>query len=267
MAQFNFSQIKGKITDTFSSLFQKNRFENDIQDLIKLSKSRPNDMRVLIKLAETYFRARNIPEAIKSYEKVADTYLNNNFILKAASIYKNILKLDPSRIEYNKKLASLYQKLNMKHDAITQYRIVMQYYSSHKKDEKLMETAQELLDFDPSPNNRRKLAEIYQSFGKTKEASEQYHILAKEYREKEDYKSLLRIYELILPSEPKNTAMIRDVCILYLRQKDPENALKVMERYKVDNEDQFADLFEKSKMLQKALRQANHPSNLAARAS
>ena len=87
-------------------------------------------MRIKIKIAETYFKAKDIPHAIQTYLEVSKIYIEHNFILKAVAIYKNILKLDPTLVDINLDLADLYLKLDMTGDTVTQYQIAMQHYAS-----------------------------------------------------------------------------------------------------------------------------------------
>lgn len=250
----NLQVIKKKIKEFSSRLTQKSKYEHILKDYESLAVTHPEDMRIQLKIAETYFRARETEKAIETYRKIAQKYSEENFILKAVAILKNILKLDPLRVDVNIKLAELFLKLEMTADAANQYQIVMQNYSTGGEGEKLIETCQKLVEIDPSPKNRRKLADTYLSHGMTKKAIEQYEALAKIHRTARQYDDLLRVLELILPHKPSSFSMIKDVSILYLRRQDPDNAIRTMERYKVDGEAEFADLYDKAKLMQNALR-------------
>lgn len=245
---------KKKIKELASRLFQKNKYERILVDYLALAEEHPNDMRIRLKIAETYFQSKDIANAIAAYRQVADHYEKENFILKAVAIYKNILKLDPTLVEINMKLAELYKKLNMLPDCVNQYRIVMETHATLGEKEKVIETCRQLVEIDPSVSNRRKLAEIYHTHGLTKEAVEQYEILAHEFRKNKQYDNLLRIYELILPHKPQSRSLIKDVCILYLRRQEPDNAVRTMERYKVDTEPEFTNIYEKAQQMKEALR-------------
>lgn len=244
----------GKYKEFFARLFQKNKYEKILHDYEELSDTRPGDMRLKIKMAETYFKAKEIKKAVEVYDFVANHYVRENFILKAVAIYKNILKLDPALVEINIKLAELYLKLDMKVDAINQYRIVMQVYADKKDRDNLLDICHKMIELDSSPQNYRKLAEFYQAYGMTKEALEQYQYLAKIYRENKNYDDLLHVYEIILPHQQKNKALIKDICILYLRNQEPDMAIRTIERYKMEGDEIFVQLIEKAKLMKKALR-------------
>lgn len=244
---------KKTLKEFFSHLFQSNKYERHLKDLLAQIAKNPEDVRLKLDITQIYLKTKDIPNAIQTYREVTDLYLKQNFILKAVATYKNILKLAPNLVEINLILGELYTKLSMIPDAVNQYRIAMQIYGSHHDKEKQVELGHKLVELDPSPLNRRKLAEIYQAHGQSEEAVKHYEILAKTYREQKQYDDLLRVYELILPHQVENHAMIKDVCILYLRKQEPDHAIRTLERYKVQNEDQFAPLLEKAKLMKKAL--------------
>ena len=87
-----------------------------------------------------------------------------------------------------------------------------------------------------------------------KEAVNKYKELAQELKSAQKYDDLLQVYELILPHQPTNLSMIKDVCILYLRRREPDNAIRTIQRYKVETEPQFSQLYDKAKLLKEALR-------------
>lgn len=245
---------KKKLKELASRLFQKNKYEKVLDDYLALAEEHPSDMRIRLKVAETYFKSHDIDHAVESYRQVAEHYEREDFILKAVAVYKSILKLNPALVEVNLKLAELYEKLSMPQDVGNQYRIVMETYATLGDKEKVIETCRKLVELDPSPLNRRKLAEIYQTHGLTKQAVEQYEIMAREFRLNKEYDNLLRMYELILPHKTKNQAIIKDICILYLRRQEADNAIRTMERYKVDAEPEFVNLYEKAQQMKNALR-------------
>ena len=253
--QSSVKAFQEKFRELTTRFFEK-KHDRDLKEALGLAAVNPTDMRARIHIAEAYFKAKNIGKAIDTYKEVAQSYIQDNFILKAAAIYKNILKLDPTLIDINLKLAELYMKLEMIPDAVTQFRIALQAYELASDKEKLLTIGKKLVDIDPSPLNRRKLAEIYLTNRMTKEALAQYGILAQAYRDAKQYDELLRVYEIMLPHQTENRTVIKDVCILYLRRQEPENAIRTIEKYKLDAQPPFSELYDKAKLMLKALRSA-----------
>lgn len=252
MALFQ-NSLQKKLKEISAHFFQ-DKYEKALKEAMAVSASRPGDMRARLRVAELFFKTKKLDRAIEIYHAVASQFIQENFILKAVAIYKNILKLDPSRVEINLKLAELYQKLEMISDAANQYRIAIQLYGTKNQRDKIVDICKKLVDLDPSNLNRKKLGEIYQANGMTNEAIEQYEILANNFKQAKEYDDLMRIYELILPHKPDNKAIIKDLMILYLRSKNPDSALRLLEKQKMDAEPEFKDLVEKAKLMKKALR-------------
>ncbi|MBX7149505.1 tetratricopeptide repeat protein [bacterium] len=255
----NLKETKEKVTKFLQELKPTNRYDTALKNYINELSKNPKDARIKLKIAETYFKSKKVDKAIEVYFDVAEQYLEENFLLKAISIYKNILKLNPALMEVNIKLAQLYQKLDMTTEAANQYKIVMQCHMRRQEKEKLIETCITLIEIEPSPANIRKLGEVYQAYGMIPDALEQYEKLSQIYRNNKNYDELLRVYELILAHKPDKKSMIRDVCILYLRKQEPDQAIRTMERFKVDGDEEFSDLFNKSKLMRQALRVSTPP--------
>lgn len=248
-----------QIRKVLANVFQANRYDRLLQDLQDLAISHPKDMRIKIKVAETYFRSKQIDKAVETYEFVAQNYLKQNFTLKAINIYKNILKIKPSMVETNFTLAELFLKLDMKVEAINQYKIAIKIFDAEKNKEKLIDTYQKLLQLDSSTTIRRKLAETYQAYGLQKEALDQFEILGQIFRTQKQYDDLMHIYELLLSHNPENKSMMKDLCVLYLRKQDADGAIRMMERNKVESEEAFAPLYEKARAMKKLLKSPKHP--------
>lgn len=250
---FDFSGISAKI-DTLRKKWFQNPHEKTLADLLKLERDDPNDLRYKQKLAETYYRLERLDEAVAKYIEIAAAHEKKDFNLKAIKVYKTILKIRPELVDINLRLAQLFAKVGLVGEAANQFRIVVNYFAIRGDQEKTVALSQQLVKLDPSNANRHKLAEIYQSAGMMDKALEQYEILAKEYRAAKNYDYLLQVYEMILPHKPGNKAILKDVCILYLRQQKPDKALSAMDRYKASPDDEtFKSLFEKARLMQDAL--------------
>jgi tetratricopeptide (TPR) repeat protein len=211
-------------------------------------------MRVRQRIAEYHYRQGEFDEAVEIYQEIAEYYDKEDFVLKAIDTCKNVLKIKPDLVDVNLRLATLYLKVDMKTEASNQFRIAINHFGRIGDSDRALSLAQQLVQVDGSNENRAKLAEIYISCNMAEEAVKQYEILAKEYRLKKNYDKLLHYYELILPHRQTNMAVIRDLCILYLRKKHPDRALHIMEQYKVVSDPNFADLVEKARLMQEALR-------------
>lgn len=245
---------KSKFLRDLSQKFLRDKKEKTLEDLLGLLHDNPQDMRVKQKVAETYYKLSRVDEAANTYLEIARHFENENFYLKAIQAFKNILKIKPNLLEINLKLAELYLKIDMPQEAANQYRIAVTAYAIMGFKEKALEISEKLVKVDPSQENQTKLAEIYQMNDMKDEALKQYENLARQYRVNKDYAKLLHIYELILPHKPNNRAILKDICILYLRNKNPNRALQIIDQYNMQNDDTFKELAEKSHLMIEVLK-------------
>lgn len=225
---------KDKILEAAKDFVTQGKLDKAIREFEKIVAVDPKDMRVKLQIAELFVKRRQIPEAIKSYREVAESYTHDGFFLKAVTVYKNILRLNPSILDVNQALAGLYEKMGLAKDAIHQYEILAvalehknQYDEAQKLREKLVELAPD------SPLHRVRLAEAYQRDGRKEDSLVQYEILAKQYRErKEDPKKLVELYERILPHRPENKEMLSELVHIYHASKNFRPAIKWIENRK-----------------------------------
>ena len=68
----------------------------------------PGDLRAQLKMAELLERLDQKKEAIQMYQKVAEAYAQDGFLLQAISINKMILRMDPDSKDVNDRLIQLY---------------------------------------------------------------------------------------------------------------------------------------------------------------
>lgn len=232
----------------------KNKTTKEIESLHDEAEATPQDMRIKQKIAEAYYKQGKIDESANAFLEMARHYESENFLLKSIKTYKNILQIKPDLIEVNLKLADLYKKLNMNFEASNQYRIAIASYAVLGNKERALQLSEDLVRIDPSQENKTKLAEIYQINGMKNEALKQYEELAKMYRIEKKYDKLMHIYELILPHRPNHTAIIKDLCILHLRNQNPHRCLQIIDQYKLSHDDNFKELLSKAHMMVEVLK-------------
>lgn len=225
---------KDKILDTIKDFITQGKFDKATREYEKLLALDPQDMRIKLRIAELYAKCRQIPEAIKAYREVAEHYAADGFYLKAVTVYKNILRLNPSLMDINNALADLYEKMGLNKDAVHQFEILAQTYDQKGLFQDSLKIRQKLVELAPhDAGHRVRLAEAYQREDKKEEAIEQYEVLAKQFAEqKKEASRLIELYERILPYRPQNKEMLADLVKIYYDKKDFKMALKWLEQSK-----------------------------------
>ncbi len=246
---------KEKIIDLFKGLFQKKGAGGDIKELMARSAADPSDMRVKLQIGKHYFRDKEVKKGIDIYREVAEAYTEENFLLKAIAIYKEILKYSPGSVEFNERLGDLFHKMEMTSDAAQQYQIVIHYYQTHHRPEESLRVSQKLVVADPHPiEHRLKLAEIYFNQGMEEESLREYENLGRQLRkEMKRLDVLAEVYEKILLKRPKEMGLLRELCVFYLKLKNPQKAIRKIERYKLEKDEQFKPIYEKALQLKEVL--------------
>lgn len=241
---------KKNFLDQMKGLFQKNKFEKELKDALASTQANPQDLRQKIRLAEVYFRMKDIPKGIEIFTEVAEAYTLEGFYLKAVAIYKNMIRMSPGSVLFNEKLAELYKQLGLVKDAVNQYLIVIHYYQNHGQKEKVLEMAQKMVEVDPQDTpNRMRLAEIYFNQGLQKEALKEYEFIGSQLKEEggKQLELLIDILEKISFRRPQDKNLLREICILYLKNHDPESSMKKIEKNKLEKEGDFEKIYEKAR--------------------
>jgi tetratricopeptide (TPR) repeat protein len=218
---------KEKIIEAAEKLVKAGKYDKAIKEFQKLLADEPNDMRAKLKIAEIMARAKDIPNALKTYREVADQYAADNFHLKAIAVYKTILKLSPTLIEVNEKLGDLYHKVGLDTDALNQYYIVANYYDNKGLMKEAMQIRKKIVEVDPSNTTGRvRLAELMQAEGQTDQSIREYERAAEILTSKRDRDGLVEVFEKMLYYRPDNIDMMIKLCRIYFEKRDFKKALR-----------------------------------------
>ena len=115
----------------------------------KLAKLNPSSTENTLKLAELYAQQGLNNDARAQYMQVADSLLRNRDNSGAAEIFKTMLKLDPTNVATQSKLADLYLKLGKKDDAKAIYFNAAQTLFEREFKEAAIEALRKGLQIDP----------------------------------------------------------------------------------------------------------------------
>ena len=119
---------KNKIIAEATKLVQKGAIDKAIATYQKILAEDAKDVRVLLKVGELYQKKGDERLAADAFTRVAETYAEQGFFLKAVAVYKQILKLDPRLVDVILKLAELYRQLGLMSDAMQHYESVAAHF-------------------------------------------------------------------------------------------------------------------------------------------
>ena len=101
---------KGKISykEETQLALSRGEWKKALQSFQKHCDQEPTDLRSRLKMAELLERLGKKKEAIEEYREVAESYARDGFLLRAISVNKIILRIDPSLKDIDERLAQLY---------------------------------------------------------------------------------------------------------------------------------------------------------------
>lgn len=241
----------GKLSDLFKGLFKKTGPDSQMKDLMAQSAADPGDLRLKLQIGKLFFKKKDVTNGIATYREVAEKYVQDEFVLKAIAIYKEILKYSPGSVEFNEKLGDLFHKMDLSGDSAQQYQIVIHHHLTHQKPDDALRVCQKLVEADPSQvQHRLRLAEIYFNQGMEEESLKEYENIARKLRkEMKELDVLAEVYEKILLKRPKEMGILKELCIFYLKLKNPQKAIRKIERYQLEKDEQFRPIFKKAQEL------------------
>lgn len=251
---------KDKINQEATRFIQKGQFDKAIKELQKIVAEEPDDVRTIQKIAELFARSGDSKNAIENYSKVADVYTRQGFFLKAVAIYKNILKIDTTRIDIYDKLAQAYTLLGIVNEAINQYNSIIAIYEKNGNYKESLSIIKKVLEL--SPNDilmRMKLAEIYYREGMNQEAVEEYKNTAQFLKENNRFDEYTRVLERLTAIDPENIDHLLEIAEIYLLRGDFTTTMqRLQQAYKISPREPrvlnlIADVFRKNNQIANAV--------------
>jgi tetratricopeptide (TPR) repeat protein len=207
------------------------KVQQAIGEYLKIVKFDPNDVMILNTIGDLYLRQGNRIEANKYFSQVADSYVRNNFFLKAIAVYKKILTADPNNLEINSVMASLYAKQGLSIDARNQYLRVAALLEKEGKSRECLEIFEKIVDLDPSNAAIQcKLAQLYTSEGAHDKAGSHWAGAARAQVKAGELAEAANSFGRAMPLMPMNIEVMRGFLECCLRLNDPAPALSQLKK-------------------------------------
>jgi tetratricopeptide (TPR) repeat protein len=217
---------KDKIRATAQKLLQKGQIDKAIKEFQRLVAEDPKDVRTLLKIGDLQTRAGKHGEATETYSQVAEFYADQGFFLKAVAVYKQILKIDPTLVDVNLKLAELYHQLGLLSDATNQYRQISQIYEKQGRVDEAIEVLRKMVELDPeNVASRIKLAEMYAKQKMVEEARNEFRSAASFLRSHHRIDNYIKVAERIVHFDPTDLETTRELANIYIQKNDARRAL------------------------------------------
>lgn len=199
----------------------------------------PKDIRAWLMLADCLARAGDRGGAVARYLQVAEFYTSQRALQKALAVYRQVLTLEPGRLDVHFKTAALNRELGRVHDAIASYEHIAQAQMQAGRVADALKTYRVIADADPSIVSKRlRLAELYSRENMTTEAVDAFSAAGRILLETNRLADYVRVAERLLYHRADDRPTIRELARVYLKLGDARRALlKLNSLLKVDQND------------------------------
>ncbi|MGB8331565.1 MAG: tetratricopeptide repeat protein, partial [Polyangiales bacterium] len=217
----------------------RGQYDKAIGQYRKLVDADKRDVRSLLKIGDLHVRKGDRGSAIETYETVAGHYSAQGFFLKAIAVYKQILKLDPSRLDAQVRLGEMYEQLQLISDAMSVFEDVSNGFMRAGDTDQALLMLGKMVDLDPEHIPVRiKYAEALSRAGRTQEAADEFEqgaSLLKDQGRLDDY---VKVAERLLYHRSNDVRVAKELAETYISRRDPKRALaKLQICFKADPRD------------------------------
>jgi tetratricopeptide (TPR) repeat protein len=215
---------KAKLLEDAERFVLHGKLQQAIGEYLKVIKQDPRDVLILNTVGDLYLRQNNGQEANKYFSQVAESYVQNNFFLKAIAVYKKILSTDPDNLEINSMMASLFAKQGLSIDARTQYLRVASLLEKDGRTKETLDAYEKIVEIDPSNwTIQRKLAEMHLAEGKGKKAHEHWAGAARAQAKAGDFQGAADSFSKAMQLVPVDVDSMRGFleCSMKMQRLEP----------------------------------------------
>jgi tetratricopeptide (TPR) repeat protein len=167
---------KAKVLKVADKYVVQGKISSAITEYQKLIKEDPTDLPLVNTLGDLYVRVGNVAEAVKCFARMAESYDNGGFIVRAIAMYKKVVKTDPTQISPLVRLADLYLRQGLVSEARNHFLQVADNYLKRGAFEEAAIILKKIIEADPdNPALEERLAEVYQQLNQNPEAAASFH--------------------------------------------------------------------------------------------
>lgn len=220
---------KSKALRTAEKYVLQGKIPAAIDEYRKVVSADPGDLTTVNTLGDLYVRAGRIQDAIFNFSRIADSYREGGFTLKAIAMLKKISKLDPTNVETAMKLANLYSQQGLLVEARQQYLQVADAYARAGQTRKALEAYQKIADLDPSNTSvRMKLGDIYSREGMTEQSHDAFIMAGAEFLRKGDIEQALNANLKAIVINADSRLALTAIATIYTQQGQTNRAINLL---------------------------------------
>ncbi|HZO09201.1 MAG TPA: tetratricopeptide repeat protein, partial [Myxococcota bacterium] len=247
---------KRKILELARKLAQKNAKDKALAEYQKLLKLDPKDAKLRLEVGDAFRRWGQVDEAIDTYKRVAEQYMAEGFDARAVAVFKQILNLDPDRLDAYAPLAELYERMGLGAEALAALQTAADGYHRQGKKSEALDLLRKMANADPSNTRSRiKVADLLRQEGKKDDAIAEYLLAAEELERQGDVEAMGGAFRRILELDERNVRALSALAQSLSGRGKLAEAIPLAERAlqlddgNTEHYEQLASLFERAKKL------------------
>ncbi|MEM6292665.1 MAG: tetratricopeptide repeat protein [Myxococcota bacterium] len=217
---------KDKAHDRAEKYAAKGQHDRAAREYQSIVDHDPKDVRAWLMLADCLARTGDRAGAVSRYQQVADFYSNQREFQKALAVYRQVLNLDPSRMDIHYKCAQLNLEVGRVHDAIASFESIAQAQLSSGRIAEALDTYRTIADADPTIVSKRlRLAELYSREKMVDQAVDAFRQAGQILLDANRHADYVRVAERLVYHKPDDRDAIRQLARVYLHLGDARRAL------------------------------------------
>lgn len=166
---------KAKALQEAEKSVSQGKISQAIKQYLQVVEKDPSDLTLLNTIGDLYVRDKNVAEGLKHFQKLAESFTQEGFTVKAIAIYKKISKLDTNTVDPLIKLAELYMVQGLGREAREQYAQAVEFYKKKNQNDKALEVFRKIVQLDPeNAVFRTRLAQFCEQLGRKADAAQAY---------------------------------------------------------------------------------------------
>ena len=187
---------KAKSLDAAEKYLAQGKIGQAIEQYQNIFKHDPRDLSLLNTIGDLFIRLGQTSDAMSHFQRLAEAYVSEGFLMRGIAIYKKMAKLDASQVAILEKLAELYAVQGLMSEARSHFLQLAESYIKTNQVDKAVGIFRKMLAQEPeNATVQMRLAELCERMGKTSDAVEAYLRAAERLAQKQDHKECLRLVD------------------------------------------------------------------------
>lgn len=209
--------------EKFAAKGQHDRAAREYQTIVEAD---PKDIRAWLMLADCLVRCGDRAGAVDRYLQVAGYYAAQKQSQKALAVYRQVVNLDPRRIDVHQKIAQLNLELGRVQDAVAIYEQLGHAQLQAGNTADALVTFELIANAEPTAVSKRlRVAELYSRERQPEKAVEHFRMAGDQLLANGRRSDYVRVAERLIYHKPDDTPTMRGLARAYLELKDPRRAL------------------------------------------